>query len=77
LPTEPKSARAAGAGSAGAAGPAERQLLLDALAEGPGRKRDLLDRSGLDESDWSTTIKALTEDGLAKINGTTYSLIEE
>jgi hypothetical protein len=79
FPTEPESARAAGAVAAGvgSAGPAERQLLLDALAEEPGRKGDLLERSGLNESDWLTTIKALTEEGLAELNGRTYSLIEE
>ncbi|MEI7890117.1 MAG: hypothetical protein WCI34_07385, partial [Actinomycetes bacterium] len=90
LPTEPKSARAAGASTAGAgsagpagpagagtAGPVERQLLLDALAEGPGIKSDLLQRTGLPADAWASTIRALLDDGLAELNGRTYSLIEE
>lgn len=74
-PTEPtattqRPAREAGGRNVGDA----VEALLEALQSGPGRKRDLVERSGIAESDWAPAIKQLVESKLVEKAGHTYRM---
>ncbi|MFZ4434036.1 MAG: AAA family ATPase [Microthrixaceae bacterium] len=74
-PTQPaQRAHAATSGSTSSAGDGERTAMLAALRDGPGKKSELVERSGIDESLWTATITSLVDSGEVVKNGYTYAL---
>ena len=58
----------------GAAAEDARRAVLDAIAGGADRKAAIIEVSGITAAQWTSTIRALVDDGLVVLDGQRYSL---